>query len=992
MRELTFLLTDIEDSTRLWEESPEQMAAALARHDDLVSDAVTRHGGEHKQARGEGDSHFAVFSSAQDAVECALGIQRAVAGEPWPETTPISVRIGIHSGQVEERGGDYYGRTVNRAARLRAIAHGGQTVMSGAVAESITGVGPTELSLRDRGRHRLKDLEEPLHVFELCHHELRDDFPPLRSLDERRHNLPIQMTSFIGREDEMMTVTKALTDESRLVTIAGMGGVGKTRLSQQVVADMVDQYPDGIWLVELADVTDGSRIAELVLSTIGPRRGEDALEELVSTIGSRSLLILLDNCEQVVAECAELVTAVLRKCPRASFLTTSREPLGVPGEKVVRLQGMAVPDLEHAALPQAYPAIRLFVERALSSGIDLQLDGPAFDAVVRVCGRLDGLPLAIELAAARVGVLTPQQIDDRLGKRFELLTAGPRTATDRQRTMRGAIDWSYDLLEETERILLRRLGIFVGGWTLEAAEAVCSAPPLDVGLVFAALAALVDKSLVVADHAEADGARYRMLESVLLYARDRLDQSGERYAVADFHLGWVVDHTDPEGAEGTDQGTAAVAAFRSQPGNVRAALDWAAETDPAAGLRVLWQTMDAWEFSGHSKEGVSRLVALLSLHPERDATRLYGLSMLGVLAMKRGHLDQARGAIHEAIGIARERNHGERLAANLVALANLAHYGGDVREAEERLAEAEALARASGNRSSLADVLTGKGKFLLERDIGATTALLEEALALRRAEGQVQHVQVLLDNLATVYARQGLADRARALATEAKFLAEESGDYDLVTGSAITLGRLALEESDFAEAESMFNQVLSLAVERDLPNEEGFAIALLGETARAKGNVGNAEEYYRRAQERFGAAGNVVAVAFVTSSLGHVALSEGRLEEAGAFAKSALTTAHELDIASGVVEFLELLGEVDTAEGRFERALRIFGAADALRDQVGVTRDAVDQGDYETAVAAARTAAGDRADHLWDLGRQEGATAVTIDLLAARTGAVRLSP
>ncbi|HUR49848.1 MAG TPA: adenylate/guanylate cyclase domain-containing protein [Acidimicrobiales bacterium] len=977
--ELTFLLADVQDSTRLWEEAPEQMAVALARHDEIIQAAVSRFGGEHKSARGEGDSHFAVFASPRSAVECAVAIQRGLASEPWPDRTEISVRIGIHAGEVEQRDGDYYGTTVNRAARLRSIAHGGQTVLSRVVADAV-GDPPTDVVLRDRGRHRLKDLAEPVHVFELSHPDLSDDFPPLMSLDGRRHNLPIQLTSFIGREDEMGMVRKLLAEGGRVVTLAGSGGIGKTRLAIQVAAELIDSYPDGVWLVELSNVTDPERVSREVLSVVGGPAESDTLTDLVGLLSDRKVLLVLDNCEQVVAGAASVVDAVLRACPGVAALTTTREPLGLPGEKIVRLAGMALPDDEDDRLAELFPGVRLFADRAQAVDPAFALDEQSRASVIRICRRLDGLPLAMELAAARVRVLSPQQIDERLQDRFSLLTGGPRTRDERQRTMRAAIDWSHELLQPEESVLFRRLGVFSGGWTLEAAESVCAAPPLAAAQVMDVLTGLVDKSLVVMDGGPS--TRYRMLESIRVYACERLDEAGELPRLNDAHLGWIERWThDHYHSQTIDRANAVLALFRHEGDNIRSALDHALVSSPATGLNLLWNTMDAWDRYANSSEGLSRLTALLDRHTERDASRMYGLSVVGILARNRGVLDLSRSALLEAIEIARNLDHDERLAANLVALAELSHYDGKIADAQPLLDEAERIARATADGSALAHVLTGLGRIRMERDVVEATAFLEEALRLRRELGELQHVQALLENLASVYERQGHMQDARTAAQEAKELAVAANDEESATALSLSLGRIAQDEGRFEEAEALFREVLDMASERGLPNEEGYAWALLGENSRGLNDLPSAKDCYSRARDSFERAGNSVTVAFLTGNLGHIALQEGNLELAGELAQEALASAQATEMTSGVVEFLELLGEVRAAAGSHSSALRILGAAEALREEVGAARDLVDQADYDAAVATARGAVAPReADALWQLGREMGADALAAEV------------
>jgi class 3 adenylate cyclase len=478
---ITFLFTDIEGSTRLWEQQPEAMEAALARHDALAADAIQRHEGTLVKHRGEGDSLFAVFARAADAVAAAVALQQALITEPWPAQTVPRVRLALHTGDAVLRDGDYFGPAVNRCARLRAVAHGGQLLLSSATQELVRDALPEGVTLRELGEHRLRDLARPERVFQLLHPDLPADFPPLASLNTLPNNLPQQVTSFIGREKEMAEVRRLL-DKTRLLTLTGSGGTGKTRVSMQVAADLLEGEGDGVWLVELAPLADPALVPQAVATALGIREepGKPLSQTLVDFLKPKRLLLLLDNCEHLLAACAELAEQILRHCPGVQILATSREGLNIPGETTYRLPSLSLPDPRQ--LPSSvegltqYEAVRLFIDRATAAVPSFTVTNQNAPAVAQLCVRLDGIPLAIELAAARVKALSVEQINARIADMFRLLTGGSRTALPRQQTLRAAIDWSYDLLSEKEKILLRRLSVFAGGWTLEAAEQVCADP------------------------------------------------------------------------------------------------------------------------------------------------------------------------------------------------------------------------------------------------------------------------------------------------------------------------------------------------------------------------------------------------------------------------------------------------------------------------------------------------------------------------------------
>ncbi len=465
---VTFLFTDIEGSTRQWERDAEGMQAALARHDAILRAAIEEHGGV--IFKTVGDAFCAAFTSAPRAVAAALSVQGGLR-EAFPgEGGPSRVRMAVHSGEAEVRDGDYFGRVVNRVARLLAAGHGQQILVSGATRELLLGGLPEDAMLRDLGEHLLKDLERPEHVFQLDHPELPADFPPLRSLSALPHNLPQQLTSFVGREREVARLRELLATH-RLVTLTGVGGSGKTRLALHVAAEVVDQFPDGVWLVDLSALSDPALVPQTVATALGLREtpGRDPVESLLVHLRTRDLLLVLDNCEHLIEACATWAERALRVVPELRVLATSREALGTVGEVVWPVPLLSVPAVSTRSpedlLPEIdrYEAVRLFAERATLVDPGFELTAADARAVVQICRRLDGIPLAIELAAARVRVLAPEQIASRLDDRFRLLAGGGRRALPRHRTLQAAIDWSHDLLEEPERILLRRLAVFSGG-------------------------------------------------------------------------------------------------------------------------------------------------------------------------------------------------------------------------------------------------------------------------------------------------------------------------------------------------------------------------------------------------------------------------------------------------------------------------------------------------------------------------------------------------
>ena len=494
---VTFLFTDIEGSTRLWEQHPEGMRLALARHDTLLRQAIEANEGI--VFKTIGDAFCAAFATAPNALSAALAAQCALHTEPWTEGLVLRVRMALHTGAAELRDNDYFGQPLNRTARLLAIGHGGQALVSAATQELTRDMLPPTVTLSEVGEHRLRGLSRPETVFQLIHPDLPAEFPPLKSLDNPQlsNNLPQQVTSFIGREKEIEAV-KSLLDTTRLLTLTGSGGCGKTRLALQVAAELLENYPDGAWFVELASLSDPVLVLQNVAQALGVREeaGKLLLQSLTAALKGKGLLLVLDNCEHLLAACAQLVDTLLRASPGVRVLASSREGLGIAGETLYRIPSLSLPDLKQRATPASlttYEAVRLFVERAMAALPAFAVTNQSAPALDQLCVRLDGIPLAIELAAARVRSLSVEDINSRLDHRFRLLTGGSRTALPRQQTLKALIDWSYDLLSDQEKTLLARLSVFAGGWTLAAAEKVYSGARVEDWEVLDLVSSLVDR-------------------------------------------------------------------------------------------------------------------------------------------------------------------------------------------------------------------------------------------------------------------------------------------------------------------------------------------------------------------------------------------------------------------------------------------------------------------------------------------------------------------
>ena len=600
---VTFLLTDIEGSTLAWSASPMLMGPAVARHYEILDDAVARHGGVRPQEQGEGDSIVAAFSRASDALRAAVDAQVALGSEVWPEgLSPLKVRMAVHAGEAQLRNeANYVGQTIIRTARLRAIAHGGQVVVSQAARDLTVDQLGTEIAMVDLGTHRLKDLARPEHVWQVVVPGGDVHFPPLKSLDAVPNNLPMALSTFVGRSEEIETVV-ALAQTNRLVTITGAGGAGKTRLGQHVAANLADRFVDGAWWIDLAP-HDASAVRRLTADIVSVKE-PDALADRLS---ARSLLLVFDNCEHVLDAVAPLIADILQKCPGVRIVATSRGPLDVPGEVTWRVPPLGLPTSgQPFAIERLvqFDAVRLFLDRARRARPNFELTNENGPAVAEICSRLDGLPLAIELAAARAKSLTPQQILSGLEHALRLLTGGSRLVMARQQTIEASIAWSHDLLSESERIVMRRVSVFVEGWDLEAAEAVCADGAIDQMQILDSLERLIDQSLIRVDDGGA-ATRYRALETVRQFGAARLADAGEAQDIAGRHARhYLALATEWAPRHETAEEDAAVARMAPERANVNAALRFLADhaspeelTDAAVAMTGLYGN-SGWPLDG----------------------------------------------------------------------------------------------------------------------------------------------------------------------------------------------------------------------------------------------------------------------------------------------------------------------------------------------------------------------------------------------------------
>lgn len=675
------LLTDVVGSTAAWQAHPAQMNAAMARHHDIVAKAVAAHDGRLPQDQGEGDARFAAFGSAIAAVAAAVDIQRALMAEPWPEPIRLTVRMGIHAGEVIERDANLFGDAVNRCARIRGLAHGGQVLVSATTKELIEGWPPDGVGMLDLGEHRMKDLTAPVRIYQVTHPDLPVEFPPLVSLNRARHNLPVQLSSFVGRQEALAELGRLVQDH-QLVTVTGFGGMGKTRLALQVGAELADGEGDGVWFVDLSAVRDPAGLPEAVARVLGLSGEGQPLDVLRAHLADKRVLLLCDNVEQLLPDAAPLLAALAGAGPGVRVLVTSREPVGLRGEQVYPLPPLASPvpsrTLETVESLGVYDAATLFIARASAADPRFAVDNSTAPALAAICARLDGWPLALELAAARVRLLGLPGLLDRLNDRLAVLTSSSRDIPDRQRTLRETIAWSYDLLAADEQRLLARLSVFVGGATLDAIAAVC-APGLEID-VLEALGSLLDKSLVHQD--EHDGRlRYRLLETVRDFAAEQLDASSEATVLRTRHGRYFHD-LFPTAQAGPGPGEG----FEDEVANIHAAIARLADEDPDAACGLLIETyvrmMDVGAF--RSGEALNTLIRQRDLAPATRAGLDVNRAFHSYLT---GRRDEALAVLLEAAPVLISLQENQLMASRATALiaAILAEKG----ESEEALRWAE---------------------------------------------------------------------------------------------------------------------------------------------------------------------------------------------------------------------------------------------------------------------------------------------------------------
>jgi predicted ATPase/class 3 adenylate cyclase len=909
---VTFLFTDIEGSTKLAREFPEMWESSRSRHHQILREAIESNNGFVFQIIG--DAFCAAFHKADEALKASIEAQQGLQRETWGDCV-IRVRMGIHTGNAEAQGNEYRGYlTLSLVQRLMSAGHGGQVLLSDAAQASLHGELPENTALQDLGKHYFKGFPDPLRVFQILAPGLPTNFLPLRALNIRPTNLPIQLTSFIGREKQLAEV-KSLLQDTHLLTLLGPGGTGKTRLSIQAASEVLDHYPDGVWLVELAPILDPQLVPRMTAIAIGLRDEPQrpVIDMLCDYLGEKKMLIILDNCEHLVDACARMADRILHAAPNVRILASSREALGIAGEVTYQVPSLGLPDIRDLPPVEAlsqYEAVKLFIDRARSAIPSFSVTNENAPAVAQICHQLDGIPLAIELAAAKIRVLGVEQIAKRLDDRFRLLTGGSRTALERHQTLRAAIDWSYNLLSPTEQVLFQRLSVFIGGWTLEAAESVCEGGSVRSEEALNLLEQLIHKSLVIKeeDHSE---SRYHMLETIRQYAHEKLVQTGEEQGVRDRHLNYFLKLSEQIEAElvGPQQGEW-LARTNRENSNLRSALEHAIKSDVEAGLYISGRLEYFWR-NFDLREGARWLVEFLQKPESKEYphARAKALYTRGKLLFHFEQYGEARTVTEESLA--------------------LFHNIGDQQGQTDSLAWLGFMFTAAGNPA--------KG-----------TELAQQALILAQSLGDIGRQAYALEELGWDH-----RDYTRAFAywEQAITLYRQIGHWRGLANALSQMGYFLLMDNQLDVAEEYLDEANILFKQLNI-KERNHLLNAYGEIALRRGDFERARDYFQEDARISNELGNRIEYLWTISHLGFAELYAGNITEAHQIFAETAQEFQKDGSRSGVIYSLEGMSSLYAAVGKAEPAARLIGWADATREVIGDTRPKLEQADIDKVTAA----------------------------------------
>lgn len=965
---VSFLFTDIEGSAKLAQDYPGAMPALLEKHNAILGSTIRKHNGVIFQIIG--DAICAAFHTTIDALNAALVVQEELYKTEWTPA-PIRVRMGIHTGiaQVKATGNVLKGYdgylTLTRTQRIMSAAHGGQVLLSNPVSELLNSLLPEGVTLRDLGEHRLKGLENPERIWQVVKSDLPQDFPPIKSIKFIQSNLPVRMTSFLGREREITDV-KAMLTATRLLTLTGVGGTGKTRLALEVADELLDSYENGIWFVELAPLVDPELIPTTVSMTFGilEQTSRPAIETLLEFLHQKHLLLILDNCEHLIDASAQFADRVLRTCPDISILATSREALGIAGERL-----FSVPSLELPILVKDAPidtiasteSVRLFIERAIAVQPRFALTDENAEKVAQICQQLDGIPLAIELAAARLKSMSVETVAAHLDDRFRLLTGGSRSVLPRQQTLRAAIDWSYNLLSEPERHLLQRLSQFVSGFSLEAAEAICG-DGSDSFEVFEMLGSLVDKSLLMLDESYT-GARYILLETIRYYGREKLAESGDSENARSKHLNYFLDLAETAEPEIWKQEQKLwLDRLERDYDNIRSALEWSSESvkedDVQAGIRLAVALQQFWFVRSHTIEGDRYITNLISRSEARENLRIfaYGSWLAADLKQRNGaNSSVAQSLLEESLTIGEKLGDRLLIAHTLGSLGNLYYLMGDT--SRKYFERSLALYRDLGDKPGQAIILSRLGR--LAGQLGDDTsyrAFYQENLKICQELGHQLGIAGTLIAMGDSYAAEGEVSEARAAYNESLSIYRNADDKSGIIQALLALAEVALSIRDTSHAQTYLSEAISIARETNNKLYLGWGLIDRGDAECEEGKFTRAHASYEEALHVFKEANLPVGVVFALVSSGIVAIHEDDLPNARELFKEALTASIDFKEKTRMT-FFTLFGIALLAnkEGNLEQAVNLLAIVGPHIMGLG----SIYAADYKTIVSAIRTKLGE---------------------------------
>lgn len=891
---VTFLFTDIEGSTKLAQQYPDQWESLRERHHAILKSAMDAHHGYVFQIIG--DAFCVAFHTSRDGLNAAIQAQRNLQCEDWGET-PIRVRMGMHTGSAELKGSDYRGYlTMAKVQRVMSLAYGDQILLSNSSAELVHTELPTSISIRDLKEHRLKGLPEPERLWQVVATDLQSDFPPLSSLNEVPNNLPLQLTTFIGRQKEINQIKQHL-EKNRLVTLTGSGGVGKTRLSIQVAFQLLNEFSQGVFLVELAPVTDPELVTQTICAALDvtPSGRTPALTVLTDYLKSRKILLVVDNCEHLIDSCAQVCDVLLHTCPALRILASSREALGIAGEYSYRVPSLSLPQPKDGLQAiQESEAVKLFTARAIATSSNFELVQSNAPMVAQICQRLDGIALAIELAASRVKLLKVDQIASRLDDAFRLLTGGSRTALPRQQTLRALIDWSYNLLSSEEKAVLRQLSVFMAGWTLEAAESVCDNPNMLELLTY-----LVDKSLVAVDLERGDEARYYLLETIRQYAREKLNDSGEGEQIRLRHLDYFRKLVQREEHKIYGAGQAEwLQRLDDEYENLSAALEWSFQGNAIAGQQLIASLWWSWHESGHSSEAYTWLERMLAATPEEESLlKAKLLSGIGWLTEK---LEDRETADARSIAMFRKLDDEAGAAFPLCSSGINAYWRFEYEEATRKVEDSLILFQAAGNRWG------------------------------------VRHVMGILGYIVEA---QGNFTQAQEYYEKSLEISKDIDDQDGVAWTLYLMGRLAELQDNAGQAMKLYQEALRIIRAVKMKPVESWALGRMGGLLLERGEYEHSQRMFEESLEIDQKTGDRIGIAFRLGSLGCCARLQGDYPKAYTYYRAGLQTMKEAgsnpDIAGYLVDIGVLLG----MRGQPESFAHLLGLAEGLIPEILTTLD-----------------------------------------------------